>query len=120
MANIFTTAGEGLLTDILDGTTAVPANWYIGWGSGAGTAAKGDTVLSTEEAEARVAATASQPTASTNKLLAQLTAAGTKTITNAGVFSASTVGTLFIHSDFSGIALNAADKIEFDFQVVWS
>lgn len=121
MANVFTQAGEDLLTDILDSTTGVPANWYVGWGTGAGTAVKGSTTLFTEASESRVAATKSQPTSDTNKFLAQITCAGAgKTITNAGVFSASTSGTLFIHSDFTGIALNVGDKIEFDFQINWS
>ena len=120
MADIFTSAGEGLVADILDGTTSVPANWYIGWGTGAGTAAKGDTTLFTEASEARVAATMSQPSPDINKFLAQITADGTKTITNAGVFSASSGGVLFVKSDFTGIALNAGDKIEFDFQITWS
>lgn len=120
MANVFTQAGEELLTDILDSTVAVPANWYVGWGTGAGTAVKGSTVLFTEAAEARVAATKSQPTTDTNRFVAQITAAGAKTITNAGVFSASTVGTLFIHSDFTGIALALNDKIEFTFDIQWS
>lgn len=121
MANIFTQAGEDLLTDIVGLTVSPPTNWYVGWGTGAGTAVKGSTTLFTEAAESRVAATLSQPTSDTNKFLAQLTCAGSgKTITNAGVFNQSTTGTLFIHSDFTGIALNVGDKIEFDFQIVWS
>lgn len=120
MANVFTQAGEELVADIIDGTTAVPANWYVAWGTGAGTAAKGDTVLFTEAAESRVAATMSQPSADINKFLAQITSLSNQTITNAGVFSASTVGTLLLKSDFTGIALNTNDKIEFDFQVTWS
>lgn len=120
MANIFTQAGEELVTDILGLTASAPANWYIGWGTGAGTAVKGSTSLFTEAAEARVITTNSQPTADTNKYLAQITAAGAKTITNAGVFNASTTGTLYLHSDFTGLALGIGDKIEFDFQILWS
>jgi hypothetical protein len=120
MANIFTQAGEEFLTDLVDGTVAAPANWYIAWGTGAGTAAKADTTLFTEAAEARVVATESQPTTDTNKFLAQITAAAGKTITNAGVLSASSGGTLFIHSDFTGVVLATGDKIEFDFQINWA
>ena len=120
MANIFTQAGEELLTDIVGLTVGAPANWYIGWGTGAGTAVKGSTTLFTEAAETRVVTTNSQPTADTNKFLALLTAAAGKTITNAGVFSAVTSGTLFIHSDFTGVVLAIGDKIEFDFQILWS
>jgi hypothetical protein len=120
MANVFTQAGEELVTDIMDGTVGVPANWYVAWGTGAGTAVKGSTTLFTEAAEARVAATKSQPTTDTNRFVALLTAAGSKTITNAGVLSASSGGTLLIHSDFAGVLLAAGDKIEFTFELNWN
>lgn len=113
MADIYTSAGENLVVDILDGTTAVPANWYVGWGTGAGTAVKGSTTLNTEAAEARVAATMSQPVADKNRAVATITSASAQTITNTGLFSASTGGTLLIHADFAGIALGIGDKIEF-------
>lgn len=114
MANIFTQAGEELVVDILDSTVAQPT-WYIGWGTGADTADKTDTTLSTEASEARVAATMSQPSADINQFLATLTADGAKTITNAGVLSASTGGTLLLFSDFTGVVLALGDKIEFTF-----
>lgn len=114
MADIYTQAGEEIVADILDSTVAQPT-WYIGWGTGAGTAAKGDTVLFTEATEARVAATQSQPSADINQFLATLTADGAKTITNAGVLSASSGGTLLLHSDFTGVVLALGDKIEFTF-----
>lgn len=113
MANVYTQAGEELVVDILDGTVAVPSNWYVGWGTGAGTAAKGDTTLFTEASESRVAATMSQPSADITQAVATLTADGAKTITNAGLFSASTGGTLLVHGDHSGIALSLGDKIEY-------
>lgn len=119
MASIYTTAGEQLTADIIDGTTSAPT-WYIGWGTGAGTSAKGDTALFTEAAEARVTTTNSQPTASQNRFVATLTSASAQTITNAGVFSASTSGTLLLHYDHAGIALNSGDKIEYTFDLTWS
>jgi hypothetical protein len=116
MANVFTDAGEALLTDIVDGTASVPADWYVGWGTGAGTAAKADTTLFSEASEARVAATMTQPTADANRFTATLTCAGAgKTITNAGVFNASTTGTLLLKSDFTGVALEVGDSIQFVF-----
>ena len=120
MADIFTQAGEELLADMVDGTTASPTNWYIAWGTGAGTAAKGDTTLFTEASEARVVATESQPTADANRFVGTLTADGAKTITNAGVFSASTVGTCFLKSDFTGIVLALNDSIQFTFTITWA
>lgn len=119
MADIFTSAGEALAADILDGTTAAPT-WRVGWGTGAGTAAKGDTTLFTEASEARVNATMSQPAANQNRFVAQIVANGTKTITNAGVLSAASGGTLLLHSDFAGVPLLLNDAITFTFTVSWA
>jgi hypothetical protein len=121
MADIFTQAGEEIVADFVDGTANAPTNWYIGWGTGAGTAAKGDTTLFTEASEARVIATESQPAADQNRFVGTITCAGAgKTITNAGVLSASTVGTLLLKSDFTGVALNVGDSIQFTFTITWS
>jgi hypothetical protein len=120
MANIFTQAGEDFVTDLVDGTVTAPANWYVGWGTGAGTAAKGDTVLFTESAEARVTATESQPTSDTNRLVGTITASAPRTITNAGILSAAAAGTLFIHSDFTGVVIASGDSIQFTFEINWA
>ena len=45
--------------------------------------------------------------------MATITADGTKTITNAGVLTATSGGTLIVKGDFTGIALAANDAIEF-------
>lgn len=116
MATIYTDVGETVVVDLIDGTSGThldATNAKIGWGTGAGTAAKGDTTLFTEASEARVAAAISQPTADTNRWIATITAAGAKTITNAGLFDAATAGNLIVHGDFTGIALAANDAIEF-------
>ncbi len=120
MADIFTQAGEELVADYVDGTASAPANWYVAWGTGAGTAAKGDTTLFTEATESRVIATESQPTADANRFIGTITADGTKTITNAGVFDASTTGNLLLKSDFTGVALVLNDSIQFTFTITWS
>ena len=120
MADIWTTAAEEFLVDILDGTTAVPTNWYMAWGTGAGTAAKGDTTLFTEASESRVITTDTQPTASQNRHVATITADGTKTITNGGVLSASTAGTLWVHFDHAGVGVDASDAIEYTVTVTWA
>ncbi|MFQ5500445.1 MAG: hypothetical protein ACE5FH_12320 [Candidatus Zixiibacteriota bacterium] len=62
-----------------------------------------------------MATTDSQPLADKNQWLATMTADGAKTITNAGIFTASTGGILILHSDFTGISLALGDKIEFTF-----
>lgn len=116
MATVYTSAGEAKVVDLIDGTASThldATNGKIGWGTGAGTAAKGDTTLFTEASEARVAVVASQPLADKNRWVATLTADGAKTITNAGLFDAATGGNLIVKGDFAGIALALGDKIEF-------
>jgi len=93
---------------------------YIGWGSGEGTAAKGDTTLFTEESEDRVAGTVSlESTGPTAKYQVEgtITADGTKIITNAGNFSASTSGTMIVHSSFDGIPVDEGDDITFTISI---
>ena len=113
MADIYTDAGEELVVDLLDETSVAPVDWFVGWGTGAGTAAKADTVLFTEASETRVIGAATQPSANINQWVATITADGTKTITNAGLLSLITGGTLLIHGDHAGVALTSGDKIEY-------
>lgn len=116
MADLLVDTGLDYTADLVDGTEANPT-WYLGWGTGAGTTAPGDTTLFTEASESRVVCAMSQPTAKVNQFLATLTADAGKTITNAGTFNAATSGVLFCKSDFAGIALSTGDKIQFTFQL---
>lgn len=123
MANIFTTAGKGIVTDRIKGSGTEPA--YVAWGTGAGTAAIGDTTLFTEASEARTLGTSTQQTTSvtndTYRVVGTITVAGSgKTITNAGLFDASTSGNLLVKSDFTGLALNVGDSIQFTFNLQFS
>jgi hypothetical protein len=93
------------------GTNNVPTldGHFVGWGTGAGTAAKADTTLSTEATEARAVGTVTVVgTGSSAKYqcTGTLTADGTKTITN-------TSGVLIVHGDFTGIPLVLNDSITF-------
>ena len=116
MADIYPDAGEDLVVDILDGTVA-PPTWHLGWGTGAGTAAKGDTTLFTESAETRVVTANTQPSSDTNQFVGTITASAGRTITNAGILSLITGGTLLLHTDFTGVVLASGDKIEFTFSL---
>lgn len=118
MATVYCDTGEAKVVDIIDGTATSPTdlgtgNNFIGWGTGAGTAAKGDTTLFTEAAEARAGGAVSQPSADINQWVATLTSASGQTITNAGLFDAVTSGQLIVKGDFTGIVLANGDKIEF-------
>jgi len=116
MATVYTSAGEAKVVDLIDGTSSThldATNAKIGWGTGAGTAAKGDTTLFTEASEARVVPTVSQPLADKNQWVGTITADAGKTITNAGLFDAAAAGNLIVKGDFTGIVLALGDKIEF-------
>jgi hypothetical protein len=112
MATVCTDVGEQWIVDKIDETVQTTGD-FVGWGTGAGTAAEADTTLFTEASEARVTATRSQPSADTVRWVATLTADAGKTITNAGNFTASSGGTLIVKGDFTGVALLTGDKIEF-------
>lgn len=115
MATVLTNAGEQWAADRMSGASSLTGQ-YIGWGTGAGTAAKADSALFTEASEARVAGTVStQGTGSSAKyqVVGTLTANGAKTITNAGNLDASAAGNLIVHGDFAGIALALNDSIQF-------
>lgn len=122
MATVYASVGEVVVVDLIDGTSSTHldnTNAKIGWGTGAGTAAKGDTDLFTPATEARASVTTSQPTADKNQWVGTLTADGAKTITNAGLFqgagtgSPPSGGTLIVKGDFTGIVLALGDSIEF-------
>ena len=120
MATVLTSVGEELLIDLIDGTSAAHltgAASFLGWGTGAGTAAKADTVLFTEATEARVTTTQSQPVADKIRWVGTITANGSKTITNAGILTASSGGTLVIHGDHTGQAVVLNDKIEYTIEL---
>lgn len=121
MATVITNAGRAVIAQRMLGTGAEPK--YAHWGSGPGTAGVADTGLYTPESEARVAGTSSQVTGpapfvtnDTYQVVATLTAAGPKTITNAGLFDAVTGGNMFLKGDFTGIVLATGEGIQFTFQ----
>lgn len=119
MADIFTDAGEDLIVDVIDSTVSQPT-WYVAWGTGAGTAAKGDTTLFVEAAESRVATTESQPSSNQNRFVGTITSASGQTITNAGILDATTAGSLLLKSDFTGVVLANGDGIQFTFTLTWA
>ena len=122
MATLLVNTGKAIVTNFLSGGAATVPK-YIGWGTGAGTTAATDTTLFTETGS-RTTGTASQvtttPTNDTLQVTGTNTAGGTLTITNAGIFDASTSGNLFAKGDFTGIGLASGDSIAFTFKVQFS
>ena len=115
MAAVLVNLGEEWAVDRLTGASALNGQ-YGHWGTGAGTAAKGDTGLFTPGSEARVAGTVSKTgSGSTAKYqnVFTLTADATKTITNAGTFGAVSGGDMYTHWDHGGITIDAGDQIQY-------
>ena len=119
MASVVTSVGKQWAVDKMDSTVSTRLE-YVAWGTGAGTAAVGDTTLFTEASEARVVGTLSQPSADVMRLVGTMTADGAKTITNAGSFTDAVGGTLGVHGDFTGIVLAASDQIQFTIDITVS
>lgn len=103
---------------------------YIQWGEGTGAAASANAVTAGNTTEARTSGTASQVTTSvtndTFQVTGTITAAGTRAITEVGVFDAAgsgsppTGGNMCIYGDFSAINLAASDSIAFTIKVQFS
>ena len=122
MATLLVNTGKAIVTNYLNGGAATQPK-YVAWGTGAGTTAATDTTLFTEVTP-RVSGTTSQVTTSTTndtfQVVGTQTAGTTETITNAGLFDASTSGNLFVKGDFTGVPLNTGDSIQFTFKVQFS
>lgn len=119
-ATLVVNTGKAIVTNRLRGAGTEPV--FVAWGTGAGTTAATDTTLFTEASEARVTGTSSQFTTTTNndtyRVVGTMTVAGSgKTITNAGLFDATSAGNLFFKSDFAGLPLNVGESIQFTLSV---
>ena len=122
MSTLLVNTGKAIVTNYLNGGAATQPK-YVAWGTGAGTTAATDTTLFTEVTP-RVSGTTSQVTTSTTndtfQVVGTQTAGTSETITNAGLFDASTSGNLFVKGDFTGVPLNSGDSIQFTFKVQFS
>ncbi len=137
MADLVTSAGDAIITNRIKGSGTEPK--YLSWGTGAGTTVKANTTLFTESMSTtndgthntRFTGTSTQQTVTytndTYRVVGTLVADAGKTITNVGLFdtigtaadlvTAPSGGNLFCKSDFTGIALSAADSITFTMNV---
>lgn len=122
MVSIVTNAGKANVTAAMNAYASRPRHiqWGVGSGQGAAATALADTTGTTE---ARATGASEQQTTSvtndTYQVTGTLTAAGTRTITEVGVFDAAgsgsppSGGNMAIYGDFSAINLAADDSITF-------
>lgn len=115
-----TTAFVNHLVDSLQNQTGTPIDTFKYHDSGTGTNAEsnGNTTLQTACGEARDTGTQTEgASANIYKSVATHTYAGIFAITEHGLFSASSSGTLMDRSVFSAINVVSGDKIEFTYQL---
>lgn len=90
---------------------------HVGWGTGTTAPVGANTGLETPAAEARTAGTKSVVTTTitddTYQVVAAITATGTKTITEVGLFDALTAGNMYLRSTFTGVPVEADDVLTF-------
>jgi hypothetical protein len=125
MATVLTNDGEEWVAERIAGTqgagtnnVATNAGTHIGIGTDATAAAKGDTALGTEvetRATTTVTVTGTGSSAKYQATGAAITATGARAVTEAGLFSASTTGVMFISADFSVINLATNDTLAVTF-----
>lgn len=124
-ATVIVNGGQAVVINLVSGLGGTVPK-YVAWGTGAGTAAATDTTLFTESTdETRTSGTVSRVTTTvtndTYQVVGTITVAtANKTITNVGLFDASTSGNLYFKSDFTGLALNIGDSITFTIKVKFS
>ena len=117
---VVTTAGVNYMVDGFQNSTTSPISDFKYHDSGTGTTAEavGDTALVTPCAEARDTGSLTEgATANIFKTVATHTYAGTFAITEHGLFSAATVGTLWDRTVFGAVNVVSGEKIEFTYQL---
>ena len=116
-SGVVTTAGVNFLaTDFVDGTTDITLFDFHHSGLGTVAAVIGDTDLgNVTGVPARVSGTASSPAAGQYRTVATVAYVSTLAITEWGLFSASTGGTMWDRKVFTAINVVSGDSIQFTY-----
>jgi hypothetical protein len=117
---LVTTAGVNYMaSDFASGgvTPTISGFKFHDCGTGTTAAAVGDTALQTAAGTARVSGTASNPSANVYQSVATIAFTSTLAITEWGLFSASSAGTLWDHRVFSAINVVNGDSIQFTYKL---
>lgn len=114
---VVTTAGVNYLVDALQGSVEPENLKYHAMGTGTTAENASDTTLVTEVETRATGTTTEGASANIYKTVATIAATGTRAITEHGVFSASSSGTLLDRSVFSAINLVSGDSIQFSYEL---
>ncbi len=118
-------AGLANITSAWLGYASVPK--YLQWGTGSAAAASATAVTTTSTTESRATGTVTQQTTTvtndTLQIVGTITAAASRSITEVGCFDSAgtgnppTGGNMCVYGDFTAVALNTNDSIQFTVQV---
>lgn len=115
-------SGLAITTNRLRGGGTEPR--FAHWGTGTTAPVGTNTALEAPTAEVRVDGTSTQQTTTTTndtyRVIAILVAAGTRAITEAGLFDALTAGNLFFRGVFPALNLVANDSVQLTFNTVYA
>lgn len=116
---VLTNNGKGQTAQQVAGTTSLPPK-YIASGTGVHVAAATDTALTTE-VDSRVTGTITTVTTTntndTVQVVGTYTPSVSRTIVEAGLFDALTVGNMYVSATFDAINVTTADSIAYTFKV---
>lgn len=112
---VITTVGAGFLADAFMNLTEPETMNYHDSGTGTNAESISDTGLQTPAGPARVTGTQSKPTSTQYRTVGTITYSTNQTITEHGIFSASTSGVLLDRSVFTGITVSNGAQIEFTY-----
>jgi hypothetical protein len=116
-----TDAGVAFLVDDFDnGGTDISTFNFHDCGTGSTAEATSQTALVTPYGGSRASGTRSQPSANQFRSVGTISFTGTASIVEHGLFSASTVGTLWDRSLFTSIGVVNLDSIEFTYTLTCS
>ena len=114
---VVTTAGVNYLVDAFQNTVEIEDFKYHGSGTGSVAEAVGDTALGAEVETRATGSQAEGATANIYKTIGTIAYTATRAITEHGIFSAASVGTLWDRSVFASINVVNCDSIEFTYQL---
>lgn len=116
---VVTTAGVNYIVDAFQNTTEVENLKFHGSGTDNTAENASDTALGVEVESRATGTTTEGASANIYRTVGTVAYTATRTITEHGIFSASTAGTLLDRSVFTGIGVNNGDSIEFTYELTF-
>lgn len=118
-SGVVTNAGVAFMANdfanVTVGTNEITNLNYHASGTGTTAAAVGDTALGTDSGVARVSGTQTSPSSGQARTVATMSYTSTLAITEWGLFSASTAGTMWDRKVFTAINVVSGDSIQFTY-----